>query len=252
MAGRAQAPAGDGGWNEDHLEATERAAAQLIREAEERAQAAEDEVAALRTRIADLEADLTARNEGNDAVTHPQILVTLTDTSNPHLQPRLPLVGLLELFEVGTDGRVISAVFREQLPPAELKARAAAGGFPPGPVVVDEPVFTYGLQPELGARGWAVPCGCDCHGDHLACTEQCMDWGCVHPVGVQVLAMTEAEAVARSGEPLADTDPIVTVPMSKVVAATKARMGTAASTFDDVVALLADLQIGVHPSAPRP
>lgn len=179
-------------------------------------------------------------------MSHPQILVTLTGTANPYLQPRLPLVGLLELFEIGTDGRVITAVFREQMPEGELEERVAAGGFPPGPVVVDEPVFTYGLQPDPGFRGWAVACGCDGHGDHFACTEQCENWGCAHPVGVQVVAMTEEEADARSGEPLGDTDPFLTVPMSKVAAAVNARPGmTARVSPEDVVAVLADLRIGV-------
>lgn len=27
------------------------------------------------------------------------------------------------------------------------------------------------------------PCGCDKHGDHLGCSEDCEGWGCSHPLG---------------------------------------------------------------------
>lgn len=172
-------------------------------------------------------------------MSHPQILVTLTGTSNAYLQPRLPLVGLLELFEVNTRGHVVAAVFREQRP---------AGEAPGAPVVVDEPVFTYGLQPDPDFRGWAVSCGCDGHGDHMACTKECRNWGCVHPKRVEVVAMTEVEADARSGEPLARTDPWFRVRGSKVDAALAARPALAAhESRDELVAFLSDLRIGVKP-----
>lgn len=50
---------------------------------------------------------------------------------------------------------------------------------------------------------WAVHCGCDYHGDHLACDERCDS--CVHPLGIdEVTAATEEEANARSGVSLDD------------------------------------------------
>lgn len=49
---------------------------------------------------------------------------------------------------------------------------------------------------------WYVPCGCDGHGDHLACQPGCADFGCVHPVGVEVSANTEADANALADKPL--------------------------------------------------
>lgn len=52
-------PAGDGGWDEDHLAAVEKAAAELVREAEDRAKAAEDQTKTLREQLAALEAELT-------------------------------------------------------------------------------------------------------------------------------------------------------------------------------------------------
>ena len=49
---------------------------------------------------------------------------------------------------------------------------------------------------------WYVACGCDYHGDHLGCVDGCTELGCVHPVGVEVSASTEAEAAARRGLPV--------------------------------------------------
>ncbi|WP_251153763.1 hypothetical protein [Cellulosimicrobium sp. Marseille-Q4280] len=62
-----------------------------------------------------------------------QIAVTLLATSNPYVAPTLPARGLLELFELGTNGTLISAVWRA------LKADGSYGA----PVVVDDPAFTY-------------------------------------------------------------------------------------------------------------
>ena len=89
-------------------------------------------------------------------MTHPQILVTLTGTSNPYLQDDLPLVGLLELFEVGLHGRIIKAVFREQVTDEQRADLAAAGKFPPGPVEVKDPVFVYTTHPEPTGGGKPV------------------------------------------------------------------------------------------------
>lgn len=169
----------------------------------------------------------------------PPLLVTLTDAADRDLQRRLPLVGLIEVLETNDRGHVVAATFREQ---------ATAGRPAPTPVVVDQPVFTYGLVPNPDFRGWAVSCGCDGHGDHAACTKACRNWGCVHPKGVMVTAMTEAEADARSGEPVAETDPWFRVRGSKVDAALAARPALAAhESRDDLVAFLSDLRIGVKP-----
>lgn len=176
-----------------------------------------------------------------------QLLVTLTGTTNPYLQPRLPLVGMLELFEIGTNGKLITAVFREQISVEQRADLAAAGGFPPGPAVVANPVFTYGLPTDPDARGWAVACGCDHHGDHLACTARCRDDGCGHPVGVEVIAMTEAEADARSGEPLADTDPVMRVTKGQLAAALSTLPRAHRPALADLTKILNALRIGVAP-----
>lgn len=44
---------------------------------------------------------------------------------------------------------------------------------------------------DLYANFWAVPCGCDGHGDHAACTKACRQWGCVHPKGAVVVTAFE-------------------------------------------------------------
>lgn len=61
----------------------------------------------------------------------PRLNVTLHGTTNPYLT--LPCRGEIELFELGVDGRLISAVFRAQQPDGSLGA----------PVQVAQPVFTY-------------------------------------------------------------------------------------------------------------
>jgi len=176
-----------------------------------------------------------------------QLLVTLTGTINPYLQPRLPLVGMLELFEIGTNGKLITAVFREQISDERRAELAATGGFPPGPAVVDNPVFTYGLEEDPDARGWAVACGCDHHGDHLGCTRRCENDGCGHPVGVEVIAMTEAEADARSGVPLGDTDPVMSVTTGQLAAALMTIPGVHRPALVDLTRILNALRIGVAP-----
>ena len=62
-----------------------------------------------------------------------QIAVILNATSNSYVAPDLPARGLLELFELGTDGRVTTAVWRGEM----------ADGSYAAPVTVPEPVFTY-------------------------------------------------------------------------------------------------------------
>ena len=79
-----------------------------------------------------------------------QLLVTLTGTDNPYLKPRLPLVGMLELFEIGTHGLLISAVFRTRLTDAERADGIVKAEFG-APVEVKNPVFTYGATPRPGA-----------------------------------------------------------------------------------------------------
>ena len=74
------------------------------------------------------------------------LLVTLTGTDNPYLRPRLPLEGMLELFEIGTHGRLISAVFRARLTDAEREAGPVKVPFG-APVEVKHPVFIYGASP---------------------------------------------------------------------------------------------------------
>lgn len=72
--------------------------------------------------------------------------VTLTGTSNPYLAGRLPARGEIEVFEVGSRGRLISAVFRVQ----------DEGGRLGAPVVVKDPAFAYdpGVDAEIArARG---------------------------------------------------------------------------------------------------
>ncbi len=46
----------------------------------------------------------------------------LTQTANEYLTPFLPLMGEVEIFEVGTDGRVIKAVFRVEYLNGKLSA----------------------------------------------------------------------------------------------------------------------------------
>lgn len=53
---------------------------------------------------------------------------------------------------------------------------------------------------ELGP--WSVSCGCDGHGDHLGCDAGCVDYGCAHPLGVEVTDPNEDAAFARGGVPL--------------------------------------------------
>lgn len=65
--------------------------------------------------------------------------VVLTGTTNPYLQRELPIHGEIELCEVGTDGSLITAVFRAQRPDGRLAA----------PVHVGEPEFIY--TPNLAA-----------------------------------------------------------------------------------------------------
>jgi hypothetical protein len=74
------------------------------------------------------------------------LLVTLTGTDNPYLRPRLPLEGMLELFEIGTHGRLISAVFRARLTDAERELGQVKVEFG-APVDVKNPAFTYGSLP---------------------------------------------------------------------------------------------------------
>ena len=62
-----------------------------------------------------------------------QIAVILNATSNSYVAPDLPARGLLELFELGTDGRVTTAVWRGEM----------ADGSYAAPVTVPDPVFTY-------------------------------------------------------------------------------------------------------------
>lgn len=62
-----------------------------------------------------------------------RIAVTLLATSNPYVSPTLPARGLLELSEIGTDGTLISAVWRALAPDGSYGA----------PVEVDDPAFTY-------------------------------------------------------------------------------------------------------------
>lgn len=62
-----------------------------------------------------------------------QIAVTLLATSNPYVSPTLPARGRLELFELGTNGTLISAVWRALKPDGTYGA----------PVIVDDPAFTY-------------------------------------------------------------------------------------------------------------
>ena len=45
---------------------------------------------------------------------------------------------------------------------------------------------------------WAVPCGCDGHGDHAACTKACRDYGCTHPKGAFVVCAFEGETQGAS------------------------------------------------------
>lgn len=47
---------------------------------------------------------------------------------------------------------------------------------------------------------WAVGCGCDGHGDHMGCRKSCRNWGCAHPVGMEITVATEAEADVASGQ----------------------------------------------------
>jgi len=45
--------------------------------------------------------------------------------------------------------------------------------------------------PLPGDEHWAVSCGCDTHGDHMACRESCAEYlGCNHPRRVEVTADT--------------------------------------------------------------
>lgn len=64
------------------------------------------------------------------------LLVLLTDTDNPYLRPRLPLVGLLTVNEMGTHHKIINASFRVADDPRTLDGFSA-------PVQVKRPVFTY-------------------------------------------------------------------------------------------------------------
>lgn len=60
---------------------------------------------------------------------------------------------------------------------------------------------------------WAVPCGCDAHGDHGACERNpCHKYlGCVHPIGMEITSATEEEADARARQPVpTPADPAVT------------------------------------------
>ena len=60
-------------------------------------------------------------------------------------------------------------------------------------------------EPTKAVR-WVVSCGCDAHGDHLACqANPCHQFrGCVHPIGEEITAATETEADARAGLPVPD------------------------------------------------
>ena len=62
---------------------------------------------------------------------HPTLLVTLLRSNNEYL--KYPCRGLLELFEIGTHGGILSGVFRCEKP---------SGGFG-APVEVREPIFSY-------------------------------------------------------------------------------------------------------------
>lgn len=59
--------------------------------------------------------------------------VILTDTDNTYLQPRLPLAGEIELFELGLHSAIITAVFRIREDDGRLSA----------PVEISNPTFTY-------------------------------------------------------------------------------------------------------------
>lgn len=65
--------------------------------------------------------------------------VTLTATSNPYLAPELPLVGLLEVLEMGTDGFAQPRKVRFQ----KLNADGTTNG---APVMADDAEFTYTLS----------------------------------------------------------------------------------------------------------
>lgn len=63
-----------------------------------------------------------------------KLRVTLESSDNQYLP--YPCNGMLELFELGTDGSVITAVFRREGP-------SEYTGYPFAPVVVRKPVFIY-------------------------------------------------------------------------------------------------------------
>lgn len=75
-----------------------------------------------------------------------QLAVTLIATSNPHIT-NLPQRGLLELCELGVDGRVVAAVWR---------ATNEAGDPVGGPAQVSDPVFVYTHPGAQGARDAAA------------------------------------------------------------------------------------------------
>jgi len=63
--------------------------------------------------------------------------VTLLMSENEYLQPGCPLVGEIEIHEVGTNSEIIKASFRCELRDGRLGA----------PVEVKHPVFRYGSPP---------------------------------------------------------------------------------------------------------
>ncbi|MFC0547086.1 hypothetical protein [Kutzneria chonburiensis] len=74
-----------------------------------------------------------ATTDAGFGIVHARMRVTLTGTTNPYLQPRLPLVGDIEVLEVGNTGQIIKAGFREL---------ENDGGFA-ALVEVAEPSFAY-------------------------------------------------------------------------------------------------------------
>ena len=62
-----------------------------------------------------------------------RLMVTLQSSDNPYL--KYPCVGEIELFELGSDGSIITGVFRGQAVDTPKKLRC--------PVVVKNPVFVY-------------------------------------------------------------------------------------------------------------
>lgn len=60
-------------------------------------------------------------------------------------------------------------------------------------------LYKQGLLPE---NLWSIGCGCDHHGDHGGCDEECKNYGsgCVHPLGVYLVTQSEVLADRYRGE----------------------------------------------------